>query len=340
MGSVYICAGGTGGHVFPAVAIFEKINISKKFITDERGMRFTVSGVNSKNLVLLKTIRCDLFSIFKALNNIFFVLLCFFRSKPTCMICFGGIVTVIPGIIAKLFGAKLIIHEQNTVMGRANRLLKIFADSVLLSYKNTKYAKDGEYAGMPVRSSFKPSVYQIGPKLVIAIIGGSQGTSFFTSMMQKVLEELDQAELDSIKIFHQSRVEDIRFLSSIYAKYGVEAVVKKFFSDIEHVYKETNLVIARAGSATLTEICLMKIPAILIPIKTSMDGHQYENAKYYADSGSCILLEESSNSHKEVADYLKKIIKNKELLIACHKNFASINQVKYGELILEKMNVT
>lgn len=338
MGSVYVCAGGTGGHVFPAIAVYEKIKGPKKFITDERGMRFAVEGVSPRDVVLLKTIRLKFGNIISAIGNIFFTFLCFFKERPKVVVCFGGIVTVIPAIVAKLFGARLIIHEQNIIMGRANRLLKIFADDVLLSYQNTKYSSRGEYAGMPVRSSIKAVEYTAGDKLVVSVIGGSQGSTFFSTLMEKVLSIMNQEDLSKLKIFHQSKIEEAQGLTRMYAKYNVEAVVKKFFPNMEKLYEETNLIIARAGSATLTEISIMKLPAILVPLRNSASNHQYENAKYYADSGACILLDEDKTCHLKVAEYLKSFLKDMSLLQKYHDNFANITTIKHGELILEKVN--
>lgn len=338
MGTVYVCAGGTGGHVFPAITVFEKLSGPKKFLTDERGMRFTVQGIDSRDLVLLKNVRFKISNIFKALLNVFFVTMCFLKNPPDCIVCFGGIVTIVPALIAKLFRARLIIHEQNIVMGRANRFLVSFADSVLLSYKQTKFAKSGEYSGMPVRSSIKPQKYSIGEKLVVAVIGGSQGSSFFTSLMEDVVTKLSEEERSKIKIFHQSRIEDARHLTDLYASHNIEAVVRKFFPDMERLYESTNLVIARAGSATLTEVLLTRLPAILIPLKDAMDNHQYENAKYYADQNVCVLLEESDECSEYLSKYLKQFIHTPRVLEDYHKCFDKIVDIKYGDLILEKVN--
>lgn len=338
MYTVYVCAGGTGGHVFPAIAVFEKITLSKKFITDERGMRFTADGVRASEIVLLRTIRFRITNIFSAVRNIFLTLLCFMRNRPSVIICFGGIITLIPGIMAKFFGARVVIHEQNAVMGRANRLLRHFADDILLSYEGTKYGDGGEYVGMPVRSSIKPAEYRTSDVLTISVIGGSQGANFFSDLMTEVLANLDPNDIKRIKVYHQAKREDIKRLTFLYKSYNADAVVKKFFPDMSKLYAVTNLIIARAGSATLSELTVTKIPAILVPLKNSMDNHQYENARRYADYGACILIEESDSCARRVSDLIHDFLKDLQTLVKYHENFNAIKSVKCGERILELVN--
>lgn len=333
MKTIYICAGGTGGHVFPAIAVFETIKAEKKFITDERGIRFTFSGVGNKEIILLKTIRFNFFSIVKTMYNFFFVLVCFLKNRPSTIVCFGSISTIIPAIVAKLFGAKVILHEQNAVMGRANRLLKFIANDVCVTYKDTEFAPNSIYTGIPIRSNIKKIDVNKKDGLVILVIGGSQGSGFFSRLMENAIRDIDEEYKRNITIFHQSRLEDLKRIRAFYAEFGIKAVVKTFFYDINEIYNKSDLVIARSGSATLSEISVLEIPSILIPFKTSSDNHQYKNAKFYADNGACILLEENNESYLKVKKFLIEFMLNKKLLLKYHDNFKKIERPDWKCLI-------
>ena len=191
--NILVVAGGSGGHIFPALETMNRLSnvkdelysIGSYFITDERGTQFVPNTI--KKLIILKTITVTLRSVFAYFRNFFKLLYIFYKIRPNILIGFGGITTIIPAFVAWIFNVRIVIHEQNATIGKANRfILKYFNAKCFLSFKNTKGISDVRSTScvtFPVRSSIKRKAsivdYNTNNEIGILIIAGSQGANFF-----------------------------------------------------------------------------------------------------------------------------------------------------------------
>lgn len=317
---ISICSGGTGGHMFPAIALMEEL-IAKGhnvyIVTDTRGNAFCN---NVKNKVVLKTIRfsrkkfwsgivsfCQVFlRVLKLWNN----------ETPNIIIGFGGLFTFIPAFLGKIFGAKLIIYEQNSVLGKANKVLSYISDLKLstLMEANEKW----KVVSSPVRREFLnlkniQCTYD-GDNLRIMIIGGSQGAASFSHMIPEALSMLTDEEKKKLYIVQQVGDNNFANLQDWYQKIGIKAKLITFIHNIAEEMTLSNLIICRSGASTLAELSEIARPAILIPYPNASDNHQFFNALCYKNIMGAWLVEESKDAKFYLKSIIRDILNDKNLL--------------------------
>jgi len=340
--TIIIATGGTGGHVAPALSIIDKlIDHNLIIITDIRGGAFfkkfynnedksvhtnnfnhqliihNITSPNKKGLInKLKSLFQILFSTIKCLNL-------FIINKPQIIIGFGGYSSVTPLIAAKFLRIPIIIHEQNAILGRANRFLSKFANILALSFKNTKFNKNyckSIFIGNPVREEFniigklKYNPPEQGKQFSILIMGGSLGASFFSDKIPAILCSLPIELKKRLKVFHQVKEEEIINVKKLYKKNKINSEVKSFFEDIFIQFKKAHLIIARSGGSSIAEILATNRPTIFIPLPTALDNHQEENAKYIVKNNGGWLLDQNKTSPKLFKTFLKDLILNPKKL--------------------------
>ena len=340
--TIIIATGGTGGHVAPALSIIDKlIEHNLIIITDIRGEAFfkkffnnedksvhknnfnhqlivhNITSPNNKGLInKLKSLFQILFSTIKCLNL-------FIIKKPQIIIGFGGYSSVTPLIAAKFLRIPIIIHEQNAILGRANRFLSKFANILALSFKDTKFNKNfckSIFIGNPVREEFniigklKYNPPEQGKQFSILIMGGSLGASFFSDKIPAILCSLPIELKKRLKVFHQVKEEEIINVKKLYEKNKINSEVKSFFEDIFIQFKKAHLIIARSGGSSIAEILAANRPTIFIPLPTSLDNHQEENAKYIVKNNGAWLLDQNKTSPKLFKTFLKDLILNPKKL--------------------------
>ena len=325
--NVIIAAGGTGGHIFPGISLAEillKEGISVFWIGTTRGLEKKIvpkykiplfylnfGGVRGKSL---KQIFLLPFNLSKA---IFDSLLILNKIKPNFLICCGGYITVPIGISAKIMGIPFCIHEQNAVMGTANRLLSKLTKDVFINFPDTKYApKKSKALGNPLRSCF---YFTLNPKerLVnregpfrILILGGSQGASFLNNIIPNVINDANDKK-NIFSVIHQTGETEKENVKSLYEKLGLKAEVKSFFSNIIEEYSWADLIISRSGAGVISEIATVGVASILIPLPNSIDNHQLENAKSLEKIGAAYVLEQNEYLVSKLVDILKKLDRHK-----------------------------
>ena len=313
---VALCAGGTGGHLFPAIALAEALESKHHevtMVTDDRGAVYCEHFENKK---VYKSVRCSLKGAFVLLFRLLGVFISFLRfcksEKPDVIVGFGGIFTVVPVIVGSMCGIKIVLYEQNTVIGRANRYLLNFADLKLSAFS---IGGSWKMQHSPVRKEFLKEVpYKCDGKIKILVIGGSQGAKSFSTIIPAAIKGLSAEERSELEIVQQDSYGDIDELKQKYDSFGVKSVIGKFFNNVSELMGKCQLVICRAGSSTLTELAAMGRPAILIPFPRAMDNHQYLNAKRYVDRNAAWLIEEDSCASERLKNILKQILRNREIL--------------------------
>jgi len=313
---VVLCAGGTGGHLFPAIALAEALEDKHHevtIVTDNRGSAYCEHIENKKVYGNVRfSLRGAPILLFRLLG-IFISFLFFCRSKkPDVIIGFGGIFTLVPIIVGKMCGAKVILYEQNAIIGRANRWLLNFADLKLSAFS---IGGNWKVQPSPVRKEFTKSVpYKCNGKIKILVIGGSQGAKSFSKIIPEAIKGLSAEERSELEIIQQDSYGDIEELKKKYDDLGVKSTIDRFFHNVSEIMGKSQLVICRAGSSTLMELAAVGRPAILIPYPKAMDNHQRLNAKRYVDKNAAWLIEENSYASERLKNILKRVLRDREML--------------------------
>lgn len=311
---IVIMAGGTGGHVFPALAVAQWFidngwgvswlgthkGLESK-VVPENGIEIdwlSVAGVRGKGLASKAV------SVFKLIQACGQALMILRRRKPDVVLGMGGFVAGPGGMMAKMLGIPLVIHEQNRVPGTTNRLLSKFANQVLEAFPGS-FRKEvkANCTGNPLRKAFSNRSIEKetleGRNIHVLIIGGSQGAQALNETIPDAL-----SSLQGVEVWHQTGAAMQEQVAEHYQKLGMKANASAFIQDMVAAYHWADLIICRAGAMTVSEVAAMGVPAILIPLPNAIDDHQMANAHYLADAGAGFIL-----SQKELnADNLTRLI--------------------------------
>jgi UDP-N-acetylglucosamine--N-acetylmuramyl-(pentapeptide) pyrophosphoryl-undecaprenol N-acetylglucosamine transferase len=334
-----LTGGGTGGHLFPAVATaqeFQKqmpdvevlfVGTKRKVDTKSLGAYGFASesilsyGLKGKNLLeMLKALVVLPLSVIQAMMIIR-------RFKPDIIFGVGGYVTGPVIGAGKNMGIPIVIHEQNSVPGLANRKLGKYADKVCLSLPGSgSYFPSDKilYTGNPVRNNIldlagKPlpqNKGQGGPneRRTLLILGGSQGAQAVNSLVTEALCSFSDAELQTIKVIHQTGERDEEQVRNTYRKRGVSGEVAGFFTQMHEVYEQADLLVSRAGATTLSEIAVLGKPAIFIPYPSAADNHQEKNGQYYVSGGGAVQFNQKELTAKQLGETILQLINNQDKL--------------------------
>jgi len=344
---VVLAAGGTGGHMFPAQALARELiarGLAVSLVTDKRGGGFgpelpqaethhisagQLAG-NSPWRKLLGLANLGLgYLQARALLR---------RLQPLCVVGFGGYASVPTVLAASRLGLRVVLHEQNAVMGRANRLLARRAQLIATSYAQVENLDEGlrgrvAVTGNPVRGS----VAQLGRKpyavpgkddrLRLLVTGGSQGARVFNELVPKALCQLDADLRGRIEVCQQVRGNDLDAMQETYKGCGIAATLAPFFDDLPERLAAAHLVICRAGASTVAELTAAGRPAILVPYPFATDDHQTANARALAEAGGGWLMPQSSLSAQALAERLASLLGTPALLARAAHNAHAIAHV-------------
>ncbi|WP_268797799.1 undecaprenyldiphospho-muramoylpentapeptide beta-N-acetylglucosaminyltransferase [Pseudomonas huanghezhanensis] len=324
--NVLIMAGGTGGHVFPALACareFRARGYTVHWLGTPRGIEnelvpaaglklhlINVTGLRGKGrLSLLKAP----FMLLKALMQARKIVR---ELQPVCAVGFGGYVTGPGGLAAKLAGVPLIIHEQNAVAGTANRSLASFASRVCEAFPQTFAASaKRRTTGNPVRTELffeTPRQALAGRKPRLLVLGGSLGAEPLNKLLPEALA-LVPAELRP-EVFHQAGKQHDQVTTERYQAAGVEAQVAPFIKDMAQAYGWADLVVCRAGALTISELAAAGLPSLLVPLPHAIDDHQSRNADYLAREGAAFVMPQATTGAAEMAARLEEVLMQPEQL--------------------------
>ncbi|MDH0896797.1 MULTISPECIES: undecaprenyldiphospho-muramoylpentapeptide beta-N-acetylglucosaminyltransferase [unclassified Pseudomonas] len=335
-GNVLIMAGGTGGHVFPALACareFKARGYSVHWLGTPRGIEnelvpaaelplhlIQVSGLRGKGrLSLLK-------APFQLVRALFQARKVMRELQPVCVLGMGGYVTGPGGLAARLDGAPLIIQEQNAVAGTANRSLVPFAQRVCEGFPNTfGDSAKRRTTGNPVREELfleTPRDTLAGRKPRLLVLGGSLGAEPLNKLLPAALAKVP-AELRP-QVFHQAGKQHDQVTAERYREVAVEAEVAPFIKDMARAYAWADLVICRAGALTVSELAAAGLPSFLVPLPHAIDDHQTRNAEYLAKEGAAILLPQHATDADKLAAQLTEVLMHPEKLEAMGRTARSL----------------
>lgn len=311
-----IMAGGTGGHIFPGLAVAEELRARgwrvhwlgtpgsmESRIVPQHGLPLETidfSGVRGKGLATLALLPLKLLRAFwQALAVVR-------RVKPDVVVGLGGYVTFPGGMMAVLAGKPLVLHEQNSVPGMANKVLASVADRIFTAFPGV--LKKGQWVGNPLRAAF---TRQPGPAerfagrsgpLKLLVVGGSLGARALNEIVPQALA-LIPAEQRPV-VMHQSGATQIEPLRANYAAAGVQATLTPFIDDTAAAYAEADLIVCRAGASTVTEIAAVGAAAVFVPFPHAVDDHQTTNARFLVEAGGGWLVPQSELTPRGLADML------------------------------------
>ncbi len=322
-----IAGGGTGGHIYPGLAIADEWisrhkdwevvfagtrNGMEKDIVPKEGYKlkmFCGMGVMG-NSMITKIKGCILAAIG------LFQSLCFFvRRRPDFVCGVGGYASGAPMLAAAMLRIPTLIHEENVMLGMTNRLLKAVVGKVTLSFRETleEVGEKGVLTGNPVRVSSPDQIEKDPQKLNVLIIGGSRGAESINKLMINVMPLLEWRK-DCLMIVHQTGKGKLGSLVENYRRYGIKADVREYIYDMGKAYAWADVVISRAGATTISELTSLGKASILIPFPYSAQGHQERNAEALANAGAAVMFQEKTLVKKMFADTLLRLAENRELV--------------------------
>ncbi len=311
---VLIMAGGTGGHVYPALAVALEL-ISRgyrvEWVGTERGLEHRVVPAAGITLHCLPVRGVRGKTPVHKLLGVFFLLLAslqalwlVFRQAPRCVVGMGGYVAGPAGVAAWILRKPLLIHEQNAVAGTTNRLLAPLADKVACGFAGA-FAEtiDTTVVGNPVRAELVQAGaaghydYCGQRPLRLLVLGGSLGAQPINDIMPSLLHGLRELGRAELEIWHQAGDAHAQIVAHNYGELlGAQVRVAPFIEDMAQAYAWADLVLCRAGALTVSELAIMGRPAILVPLPHAIDDHQTANARFLAECGAAVLLPQSDMS--------------------------------------------
>jgi UDP-N-acetylglucosamine--N-acetylmuramyl-(pentapeptide) pyrophosphoryl-undecaprenol N-acetylglucosamine transferase len=342
-GPIMIMAGGTGGHVFPGLAVAAELKARRRevvWLGTQRGLEarlvpqhgieiewITIAGVRGRGVLAW------LSAPFRIAAAVLEALRALRRRRPAAVLGMGGFVAGPGGVAAWLTRRPLIIHEQNSVAGSTNRWLAPLAARVFEAFPGSfPPGTRAELVGNPVRRSLVPTddprqrlLARSGIRRRVLVIGGSQGARILNQTVPHALAELPAATRP--EVWHQAG----RGLADARAAYdaaGVEARVVEFIDDMSEAYRWADLVVARSGALTVAELAMVGVGAILVPFAAAIDDHQTANARYFARGGAGLVIAERDLTKSSLAQSLAERLADLDGLAAMAA--AAHEQAKYA----------
>ncbi|MDP3701601.1 MAG: undecaprenyldiphospho-muramoylpentapeptide beta-N-acetylglucosaminyltransferase [Hylemonella sp.] len=314
-----VMAGGTGGHIFPGLAVAEALREKGwrvHWLGNQAGMEgrlvpprgFTFEsidfgGVRGKGPLTLALLPLRLLKAFWQSIQVVR------RVQPDVLIGLGGYITFPAGMMGVLLGKPLVLHEQNSVAGLANKVLAGVADRVLTAFP--KVMGKGQWIGNPLRAAFlqqPPPAERFagrsGP-LRLLVVGGSLGAKALNDVVPRALALIPPEQRP--QVIHQSGASQIDALRSNYAAAGVSAELTPFIEDAAQAFAYADLVLCRAGASTVTEIAAVGAAAVFVPFPAAVDDHQTSNARFLVDQGAGLLLPQKEMTTEGLAELLQKL---------------------------------
>ena len=347
---IIFSAGGTGGHIFPAINLmkhFYDIGYEVILVTDKRGNSFLEDNKVFKSYIIdsgtptNKNIIKKIYSLFIILYSLLRAILILKKERPNLVIGFGGYVSFPICYASKFFKLPLIIYEANLILGRTNKYLLSFAKKIFLS----------RAIKINFPEKFKKKVYEVGTILdkniinypalkknhnkdnfSILILGGSQGAKIFGTIIPPAIKMIKD-DGHNIEIYHQCIKNQKDFIKTFYDKNNIKNYVFEFDKNVFKLIASTDLAITRCGASTTAELAHMLTPFIAVPLKNSIDNHQHLNAKFYENKGCCWILEQNNLNTNSLFGLITEIIKNKNKLKMIQDNMKKIYSNKVYNLI-------
>ena len=343
---ILISTGGSGGHVVPATILYEHLKDQFKvsMTIDNRGIKFLDKDKYNLEIFNITPLSKNIFIIpiqlfliiYLIIKSIFFLR----RRKVDILISTGGYMSLPMCLASKILNIKIFLFEPNMVLGRSNKFFirsceKIFCYSVKIKNLPNKYISKISVIPALLRKNFYDikKADGIDKKINLLVIGGSQGAKIFDTLIKSSIIELSKKY--NLKIYQQTNSVNFEVLKKFYKDKSIDCELFDFKEDISNLMSKSNICITRAGASTLAELVFLNLPCVAIPLPTSKDNHQFENAFFYNKIGCNWILNQNEVNDEAVTNKLFNIIDNKdEFLVkkinmkdfSCQNTWNNINQ--------------
>ena len=322
---VMLAAGGTGGHLFPAEALateLHKRGVKTILVTDDRASHFTSDTFSGDTIYQIRSATPSTGSIFHKIKAAFILFKAtrtarklLLKIRPSVVIGFGGYPTVPPLLAATTFGIPSLLHEQNGVIGRANRFLASRVDVIATGFPSVKGLSEAlktkqNYVGNPVRAMVEIASHTPYPEfntqtpLKLLVFGGSQGARVMSDVVPAMIALLPEHIRARIELTQQARSEDLKRLTQMYAQQGFNVVLESFFSDLPVRIANSHLIIGRSGASTVAELAAIGRPSILVPLPGAIDQDQAANAQLLSDVGAATVIAQPELTPEKLAEVI------------------------------------
>lgn len=333
--TVVLASGGTGGHIFPAEALASELKSREHrviLVTDKRREQYNFTEKNGVDVYVVNSaspgggVKSKIAAIPAILLGIMQAVKLLKRLNPDVVVGFGGYPSFPTMIAAYWLKIPSVIHEQNSVLGRVNRILAPISKKIATSFDKVSFIKKSDqkkivFTGNPVRPHVKvvrdvsyPELKD-GESMHILVTGGSQGASIFSEVIPQAIASLPDAIKKRIRIDQQCRQEDIENVREIYSKENISADLATFFNDMPSRLACAHLLICRSGASTIAEVTATGRPAIFIPYMHATDDHQTKNATALVDKGAGFIIPQKILRADVVAEYIKDFFAKPDVLI-------------------------
>ena len=334
-GKILISTGGSGGHVIPAVTMCDhlKSNYDILISSDIRGLKYldnetyNILVVDTPKLNKLILLPISILKVFFLILRSLFLLK---KEKIQILISTGGYMSLPLCIAARMLNIKIFLLEPNMVIGRANKFFLKFCEKIICYSENIiglpkKFQSKLKTLNPLIRKKYykeKLKEYE-NEKFTLIIIGGSQGAQIFDNILHESIIKISKAK--SLKVIHQTNQKNVETLKNLYSESKIDNIVFNFDQNLNLLLDQADLCITRAGASSLAEISLLKKPFIAIPLPSSKDNHQLENANYYKNKGCCWVVEQINFDKKKFEDLLLNILSNKDEILKKKNNLDKLN---------------
>ena len=356
---IAIACGGTGGHLFPGLAVAEKLQargcdvallispkeIDQQAVKSAQGMEvFTLPAVGLQDRNYFSFAK-SFWNSYRTARNIFQ------QRKPDAVLAMGGFTSAPPVLAARKFGVKTFLHESNTIPGKANRFLVRLVDEAFIGFPEASSrlrAKKISVTGTPVRPQFsecrihpargtESSRVALGlePSLpTILVVGGSQGARGLNDLILSALSLLAKKNWQWL---HLTGSNDLEKVKAAYAQLGLKSVVKPFLVEMELALGAATACVSRSGASSLAEMAAIRLPSALVPLPTSADNHQFFNAAVFEKTGAAILLDQKNSTPAKVADVLAQLVSDEALRFKMQGALVQWHSPNAAEVIAENI---
>jgi len=351
---VAIACGGTGGHLFPGLAVAQQLqkrgcavtllvspkDVDQEAVKSAAGMEIVrLPAVGLQNRNYLSFVR-SFWQSWRAARELF-------RSRPPgAVLAMGGFTSAPPVLAARKCGARTFLHESNSVPGRANRFLARFVDEAFITFSSAARlrARKVTSTGTPVRPQFQPAnptPCRVGLRLepdrqTVLVMGGSQGAGGINDLIVSALPLLADRTA-AWQWLHLTGPGDAEKVAQAYAARGFKAVVKPFLAEMDLALGAATAAVSRAGASSLAEIAAVRLPSLLVPYPIAADNHQFYNAQAFETTGAAQLLEQKSATPEKVAGRLRDLVENAAARTKMQTALAQWHAPKAAEQIAETM---
>lgn len=327
--TLMVMAGGTGGHVYPAIAVadyLQTLGWRIVWLATEGGMEnrliagkpyskamMTMRGVRGKGLLGWVLLPFKLALAFKQ------SLSALMQYQPNVVLGMGGFAAFPGGLMAKVMRKPLVIHEQNSVAGLTNKILSTVANEVLAAFPSA-FGNKAELVGNPVRDDITQLPLPVerykarSGKLRLLVVGGSLGAAALNEVLPKALATFPEAQRP--EVVHQAGEKHIATLEANYQEAGVTADTKAYIKDMATLYAWADVVVCRAGALTVAELACVGVASVLVPFPHAVDDHQTTNAQYLSDSGAAVLIQQTALNVEKASEILHGLTRERCLEMA------------------------